>query len=307
MTTIAMIHPRSFLGYLCTHQPLITSAGKELVRTLPFQRWDGQPGKTVSTQAVIISVDNGNDALKAAMLHARDPFLRTRRLVTAYAPARTIRAGEGVTTWQVNASEPFWIGDDALLAQRAESLPVGMSEERLPDQRYQHFFFACLVEMLIEAGYAIHPGEFQGEYDLYMSLGIPPEELDLRGPKEGVRRALLALLHTSFTVRRRDEQDRITTWTLRLVEITPYPQTFASFASLVLHAGWSAHRDRYCQARHPRYRGRPPARMPDRSHTPGNGQAETAYVGVLAGRGNDCDGARRPRDDPRALSRPAAL
>ena len=231
MTTIAMIHPRSFLGYLCTHQPLITSAGKELVRTLPFQRWDGQPGKTVSTQAVIISVDNGNDALKAAMLHARDPFLRTRRLVTAYAPARTIRAGEGVTTWQVNASEPFWIGDDALLAQRAESLPVGMSEERLPDQRYQHFLFACLVEMLIEAGYAIHPGEFQGEYDLYMSLGIPPEELDLRGPKEGVRRALLALLNTSFTVHRRDEQDRITAWTLRLVEITPYPQTFASFAS----------------------------------------------------------------------------
>src|SRR5260370_38649379 len=106
-----------------------------------------------------------------------------------------------------------------------------MTEERFADQRFRHFLCACLVDLVIEAGYSIHPGEIQGVYDLFVSLGIPPEELDLRGPKEVVRRALLPLLNTPFTVRRRDEQDRITVWVLRLAEIAPYPQTFASFAT----------------------------------------------------------------------------
>lgn len=231
MTPTPTIHSHSFLGRLYTHQPLITSTGKELMRTVPYHTPNERSGGKMPTQAVLVSIDNGNDAIKGAMLHARDPFLSTRRIITAYAPARTIRAGEGVTTWQVNDSEPFWIGDDAVLADKAESLPIGMTEERLADQRYQHFFFACLVALLIKAGYAIHSGELQGEYDFYVSLGIPPEELDLRGPKATVRQALLALLNVPFTIRRHDGQDQITTWKLRLVEIAPYPQTFASFAA----------------------------------------------------------------------------
>src|SRR6266446_5720667 len=111
MTSTPTIHPRSFLGHLSTRQPLITSAGKELMRTVPYQAWNEQTGGKMPTQAVLVSIDNGNDALKGAMLHARDPFLRTRRIVTAYAPARTLRAGEGITTWQVNDSESFWIGE----------------------------------------------------------------------------------------------------------------------------------------------------------------------------------------------------
>lgn len=231
MTPTPTIHPRSFLGHLYTHQPLITSAGKELLRTVPSHAWNEQTSGKMPTQAVLVSIDNGNDALKGAMLHARDPFLRTRRIVTAYAPARTIRAGEGVTTWQVNDSEPFWIGEDAVFAHKAESLPIGMTEERFADQRFRHFLCACLVDLVMEAGYAIHPGEMQGAYELFVSLGLPPEELDLRGPKETVRRALLPLLQTPFTVRRRDEQGQSTTWVLRLAEIAPYPQTFASFAT----------------------------------------------------------------------------
>jgi len=229
MTPLSLIHPRSFLGHLCTRQLLVTSAGRPLARLVPLHPPFGSAGGEVPTQAVILSIDNGNDALKGALLHARDPRLCTRRIVTAYAPARTLRAGEGVTTWQVNGSEPFWIGDDALVADQAESLPIGMTEERLADQRFRHFLFACLVELLIEAGYAVHPGESQGHSDLFLGLGIPPEELDLRGPTETVRRALAGLLHTPCTVRRRDEQDQVTTWTLRLGEIIPYPQTFAAF------------------------------------------------------------------------------
>ncbi len=231
MTSTPIIHPHSFLGHLSTHQPLLTSAGRELVRTVPYHTWNEQTGGKMPTQAVLVSIDNGNDALKGAMQHAHDPFLCTRRIVTAYAPARTIRAGEGVTTWQVNDSEPFWIGEDAVFTHKAESLPIGMTEERLADPRFRHFLCACLVDLVIEAGYPIHPGEMQGAHDLFVSLGIPPEELDLHGPKETVRRALLALLNTPFTVRRCDEQDQSTTWVLRLVDIIPYPQTFASFAS----------------------------------------------------------------------------
>jgi hypothetical protein len=231
MTPTPTIHPHSFLGRLSTHQPLLTSTGKELVRMVPYTALNEQSGGKMSTQAILVSIDNGNDALKGAMLHARDPLLRTRRMVTAYAPARTIRAGEGITTWQVNESEPFWIGEDALFTLKAESLPIGMTEERLADQRFRHFLCACLVELLVDAGYPSRPGEMPGTYDLYLSLGIPPEELDLRGPKESVRRVLLALLNTPFTVRRRDEQGQSTTWVLRLIDITPYPQTFASFAT----------------------------------------------------------------------------
>src|SRR5260370_14443841 len=168
MTPTATIHPRSFLGHLYTHQPLITSAGKELLRTVPSHAWNEQTSGKMPTQAVLVSIDNGNDALKGAMLHARDPFLRTRRIVTAYAPARTIRAGEGVTTWQVNDSQPLWIGDDAVFAHKAQSLPLGMTQERFADQRFRHFLSPCLVDLVMEAGYSIHPDEMQGASDPFV-------------------------------------------------------------------------------------------------------------------------------------------
>jgi len=229
VTSTSPIHPHSFLGYLCADQPLVTSAGQPLARLVPLHPSVESVGDKRATRAIILSIDNGNDALKGAICHARDPRLCTRRIVTAYAPARTLRAGEGVTTWQVNGSEPFWIGDDALVADQAESLPIGMTDERLADQRFRHFLYACLVELFMAAGYAVHPGEWQGHYDLFLSLGIPPEELDRRGPTEAVQQTLAGLLHTSCTVRRCDERDHVTTWTLHLGEIIPYPQTFGTF------------------------------------------------------------------------------
>ncbi len=225
------IHPNSFLACVSAHRPLVNAAGQELIRQVPFHSWNEQAGQKVPTSATIVSVDNGNDAVKGAVLHERSPHLRTKRIVTACVPARTIRAGEGVTTWQVNDSEPFWIGDDALATQRTESLPIGGTEERLPDERYQHFLFASLTELLMEAGYGTRPGEFQGEHDLYLSFGVPNEEMTLRGPKETVRLALRSIWNRAFVVRRTDEQGKETTWKLRLVEISPYPQSFATFAS----------------------------------------------------------------------------
>ncbi len=75
------------------------------------------------------------------MLHAHTPFLHTKRIITAYAPGKELGSGDGITTWQVNDSERFWIGDDALQT-KAESLPIGMTETRLSDERYRRYLFA---------------------------------------------------------------------------------------------------------------------------------------------------------------------
>jgi hypothetical protein len=223
------IHPASFLARLCSQEPLTTTTGKDLLRQIPFLRWDGQTGQQVPTTATIVSVDNGNDAFKGAMLHAHTSSLRTKRLITAYAPAGVLRAGEGITTWQVNDSEPFWMGEDALLSAKAENLPIGMTEERLPDERYRHFLFACLVELLREAGYETPGRDWQGDYDLYLSFGLPNEEITRSGVKDPVNRALQQIFNVSHVVYRTNEQGQVTTWKLRLVEINPYPQTFGSF------------------------------------------------------------------------------
>src|SRR5689334_18030327 len=102
MFTETTIHPDSFLARLYCHEPLIDTAGKEPLRQIPFLRWDGSSGRKIATTATLVSVDNGNDAFKGAMLHARTPTLHTRRIITAYAPAKKLGAGDGITTWQVD-------------------------------------------------------------------------------------------------------------------------------------------------------------------------------------------------------------
>src|SRR5258708_38162779 len=119
------IHPDSFLARLCRQEPLTTTTGRELLRQIPFLRWDSSSGRKMPTTATLVAVDNGNDALKGAMLHVHLPHLCTRRMVTAYTPAKQLGAGDGITTWQVNDSEPFWLGEDAFQANKAESLPIG--------------------------------------------------------------------------------------------------------------------------------------------------------------------------------------
>lgn len=225
MLTDTTIHPSSLLARLCRQEPLTTTTGRELLRQVPFLRWESSSGRKIPTTATLVAVDNGNDAFKGAMLHAHSPHLRTRRIVTAYAPAKQLGTGDGITTWQVNDSEPFWIGEDALQATKAESLPIGMTHDRLPDERYRRYLFASLVELLLEAGYE----ESQDGYDLYLSFGIPNEEVNRNGMNDAVRHALIPLFNTLYTIRRTDEQGLVTTWALRLVELNPYPQTFGSF------------------------------------------------------------------------------
>src|SRR5258708_37769415 len=88
MTPTPTIHPRSFLGRLSTHQPLITSAGKELVRTVPYQAWNEQTGGTRPTQARLPFLHNGQASLNKRALAARAPPLQPPALLSCLAPAR---------------------------------------------------------------------------------------------------------------------------------------------------------------------------------------------------------------------------
>lgn len=213
------IHPDSFLAKVGQLLPLLTSHGQPLPRFVPLRLPERE------TTALIVAIDNGNDAFKGAVLHAHLPALVDRRIITAYAPAKTIRMGEGITTYQVNHSEWFWIGEEAVSTQKSESLPVGLTTERLPDERFQSYLAACLVELLREACYE------PGSYALYTSFGIPNEEMTLRGAKAEVAAALRLLLATPFDVDRTDERGQISHWQLRLVDLAPYPQSFGSFAA----------------------------------------------------------------------------
>ena len=59
-TTLA---PSSLLACLYYQDPLTTTAGKELLRQIPFLLRDGQTGQNVSRTVTLVSVDNGKDAL----------------------------------------------------------------------------------------------------------------------------------------------------------------------------------------------------------------------------------------------------
>ena len=184
MFPVSTIHPASFLAHFLAQRPLVTAAGKELPSQIPWQRRDALKRKSVPLPTLIVSVDNGNDAFKGAMLHASQPFLQKKCLLTAYALSKTIRSEEGMATWPVNGSPPFSIGEGALQTAQVESLPIGFTEE-----------------------------------------------LDLKGPKEVVRQALRSIFNTRWTIRRTEERGQASSWMRRLVEITSYPQSFASFVT----------------------------------------------------------------------------
>lgn len=235
--TTSMSLNNSYLWKLTQGLPLITSQERELPRSIPFRKWDGEHRRWESTQALICAVDNGNDAFKGALLQKQAPTMATKRIITAYTPAQKVRGGEGVITWQVNDSEEFWIGEDAVESKKVENLPIGTTRERLHDERYQSYLAACLIELLIKAGYGSRGndgrllGSWQGEYNLYTSFGVPNEEITLVGPTKETSDVLHLIFQVPFSVIRTDERGQKTEWLVRLVEINPYPQSFASFAT----------------------------------------------------------------------------
>lgn len=98
-----------------------------------------------SATLIPIAIDNGNDALKGAVL-CHDPALpegeRTRsqlttiRAPTAFALAQTIQGHQEVTYRCDGVS--FWTGDVAL-AHRGDALRLGPTIQRLDDERQRWF------------------------------------------------------------------------------------------------------------------------------------------------------------------------
>lgn len=227
--TTTNIPPGTWLDVACNQLSLLfTREGKDyqLRNTIPYH-YRNESGTMVETQAIVLSVDNGNDALKAAVIDALGPYLRSVRIVTAYAPAQEIRAGDRPASFQVGASKEFLIGDDALSSRKIEDLPIGLTEERLTHERFRHYFCAAVVEALAQAHYSA-TGPF-AEHHIYLQFGMPNEEITVSGIKAEAATALQTILNKRITVQRLASDGSSATWNIRFVEINPFPQSLGSF------------------------------------------------------------------------------
>jgi hypothetical protein len=198
----------------------------QLTNTVPYH-YRNESGGVVETQAIVLSVDNGNDALKASVIDAYGPFLRSQRIVTAYAPAPVVRAGDKPVSFKVGNSKEFLIGDDALASRDIEDLPIGLTEERLTHDRFRHYFCAACVEALACANYS--PTGTMGEHHIYLQFGMPNEEISVGGIKAEAAAALQTILNKRIAVQRIGSDNAVATWNIRFIEINPFPQSLGSF------------------------------------------------------------------------------
>jgi hypothetical protein len=187
-----------------------------------------------STTLIPVAIDNGNDALKGAVLR-RDQalpegeglrsLLTTVRVPTAFALAQTIQGRQEVTYTCDGIS--FWVGDVAL-AHGGDALRLGPTLQRLDDQRQHWFIGAGIVELLRAAGYP------PGEHQIALTLAVPNTEIVIEHDERGVeqltldRRTRESLAHhlkgKLWTISRVDDgsQDEAKplqqpeTWTMRL-------------------------------------------------------------------------------------------
>jgi hypothetical protein len=191
-------------------------------------RFSFRPTMKISgKEALMIGADNGNRAFKGAALGA-DGTLATVTIPTAHRDAEQIRGGTQDVTVRVNDSAPFWIGETAL-AHDGDALPVASTPQRLADIRQRQFLAACVVELLIAAGYP------PGHYPLVLGFAVPNTEIvlmpdDAGGDKLGVdpktQAALVQHLKGStWQVVRTDERGQLHCWTLSIVTVLPQAQT----------------------------------------------------------------------------------
>jgi len=187
-------------------------------------------------QGVLIGVDNGNDALKIAVLRP-DGTLITRRIPAAYRAAALIRGGASEVSYRVDGAPGCWIGETAL-RHDGDDLPIGPTRQRLTDPRLRHLLAAGLVEVLHAAGYA------PGSHTLVLGLAIPNTEIvPVRGAgaDEGERlgvdpetRQVLEqhLTGVTWSVERLGADGDGTAWQLRLATVLPQAQTTGTLVAV---------------------------------------------------------------------------
>ncbi|HMQ30429.1 MAG TPA: hypothetical protein PKD53_06845 [Chloroflexaceae bacterium] len=195
-----------------------------------------------SSTLVPVAIDNGNDALKGAVLR-RDQalpegegvrsLLTTLRVPTAFALAQTIQGRQEVTYSCDGVS--FWTGGVAL-AHGGDALRLGPTIQRLDDERQRWFIGAGIVELLREAGYA------HGEYAIALTLAVPNTEIVIERDEKGVEQLTLDartreslarhLKGKSWTIDRLDDAQQPETWTIRVATVLPQAQTAGTVVAL---------------------------------------------------------------------------
>ena len=189
-----------------------------------------------------VAIDNGNDALKGAVLR-RDPalpdgegvrsLLTTIRVPTAFALAQTIQGYQEVTYACDGLS--FWTGE-AALAHGGDALRLGPTVQRLDDARQRSFIGAGIVELLRAAGYA------PGEHQIALTLAVPNTEIVIERDEKGVEQLTLDartreslarhLKGKTWTIARTDDAQQPETWVIKVATVLPQAQTAGTVVAL---------------------------------------------------------------------------
>ncbi|GAB4440199.1 MAG: hypothetical protein OHK0015_35860 [Chloroflexi bacterium OHK40] len=194
-----------------------------------------------SATLIPVAIDNGNDALKGAMLRpgaaadggAALSQLATLRVPTAFALAQPIQGRQEVTYSCESVS--FWTGATAL-AHSGDALRLGPTIQRLGDERQRWFIAAGIVELLRVAGFP------PGEYAIALTLAVPNTEIVIERDAKGVeqltldgptRAALTRYLKgTSWAISRIDDERQMETWTISVATVLPQAQTTGTVIAL---------------------------------------------------------------------------
>jgi len=194
-----------------------------------------------SATLIPVAIDNGNDALKGAVLRQEAEVsdggsrarLTTVRIPTAFAPAQLIQGRQEVT--YACDGVTFWTGEVAL-AHAGDALRLGPTIQRLDDERQRWFIGAGIVELLRAAGYA------PGEHQIALTLAVPNTEIVIERDEKGIeqltldsrtREALTRYLKGKlWTITRTDDDRQPETWVIKVGTVLPQAQTTGSIVAI---------------------------------------------------------------------------
>ena len=231
-------------------QPLLPAPNGSII-DLVARAWAGNETASFPVRPTVriggatlvpVAVDNGNDALKGAVLR-REPtvsegdaaksLLTTLRIPTAFALAQTIQGYQEVSYCCDGVS--FWTGDVAL-AHVGDALRLGPTIQRLDDERQRWFIGAGIVELLRTAGYT------PGEYQIALTLAVPNTEIVIERDEKGVEQLTLDaktretlarhLKGKVWTITRTDDDRQTETWVIKVATVLPQAQTVGTVIAL---------------------------------------------------------------------------
>src|ERR1700694_3946253 len=233
------LDPRSILGMVFEKRSFV---GQQVVYGT-YQISPGGPQDTAIT-LIEMGMDIGNSGTRTAVLHQQQHTLEFTQTPATYEEVPSIIYGEKIETWRERYyddqqrdlltgqvatnhlkemppqySEVFSIGE---YADGRKSLPIGGTDLRLADARYDRYGKACLVRGLIAGGYP------PGHYYLGLAMGVRNEELSATmGVDPEVQKAIDAFKQP-FTLIRNGKEE----WRIEIRESVVLPQTFGTYYSL---------------------------------------------------------------------------